>query len=167
MRVSVFFRVSGILIILGTAVLTGCATTPALSPMQRRAIQTRTFENASYDTVFRAFKTVLQDEGYIIKNQDMTGGLIVATIEHTDRSGAFFAALSGQHQYRTSEAFEVSVNLEEVSKTIVESRMTIQKIDTYNLGGRQGDLILTPGIYKSFYDKVIIEVERRKAKGRQ
>lgn len=146
--------------------LWGCASTPELSPMQRRAIQTRTFENASYESVFRAFKTILQDEGYIIKNQDMQGGLIVATIQHTARGGAFFAAFSGNPNYRVGEGFEISINLEKVSNVIVESRLTIQKLEQYSMGGQQGRVILDPELYASFYNKVRTEIERRKAKGK-
>ena len=145
----------------------GCASAPQLSPQQRRAIQMRTFEKSSYDNVFRAFKTVLQDEGYLIKNQDMSGGLIVATIEKTDSSSSFWAALGGKQNYRTGEGFEVSVNLERVNETIVESRLTVQKLEQYSLGGRQGHEILDPQIYQALYKKIMVEVERRKAAGKK
>jgi len=147
--------------------MVSCATAPQLSSAQRRALQMRTFENSSYDNVFRAFKTVLQDEGYIIKNQDMNGGLIVATIQKTDQSGAFWAALGGSKNYRTGEGFELSVNLEKVNPTTTESRLTIQKLEQYSMGGQQGQEILDEQMYKAFYDKVRVEVERRKAHGKK
>src|SRR5205814_2233567 len=137
-----------------------------LSAVQRRALQMRTFEQTSYDNVFRAFKTVLQDEGYILRNQDIAGGLILATIEKTDKGAGFWAALSGNKNYRTGEGFEVSVNLEKINANAVETRMVVQKIDSFSMGGRTGEEILDPEIYKALYDRVRTEVERRKAQGR-
>ncbi len=143
-----------------------CATVPELSPAQRRALQMRTFEHTSYENVFRAFKTVLQDSGYVIKNQDMNGGLIVAQIQKTDSSGAFFAAFGGNQNYRTGQAFEVSVNLEKVNATTIETRVIIQTVESYSMGGQQGHEILDDKMYKSIYDSVRTEVERRKAQGK-
>jgi hypothetical protein len=44
--------------------------------------------------------------------------------------------------------------------------MVVQKIDNYSMGGRTGEEILDPEIYKALYDRVRTEVERRKAQGR-
>jgi hypothetical protein len=145
--------------------IAGCASEPVMSPQQRRQLQTRIFEHVSLKNVFRAFKTVLQDEGYIITNQDMAGGLIVATIEKTDRSSGFWEALAGNGNYRTGEGFQVSINLEQNDDS-VESRMTLQKLEQYSHGGQKGKEILDPALYKSFYARVKTEVERRKAQGK-
>lgn len=153
-------------IIFSLLALVACASKVALSPAQRRAIQMRSFEGSSYENIFRAFKTVLQDEGYIIKNQDMSGGLIVATIQKTDSSSAFFATFGGSPNYRTGEGFEISINLEEIRPKMIETRMVIQKTEQYSLGGQQGHEILDEGLYKGFYDRVRVEVERRKAQGK-
>jgi len=56
-----------------------CTPEPQLSPMQVRQITTKLFDS-DYETVYRACLTVLQDQGYIIKNTDMDSGLIVASI---------------------------------------------------------------------------------------
>lgn len=69
--------------------LAACAVTPPMSPQQIRAMQMRSFESTTYENVFRALKTVLQDEGYVIKNQDMVGGLIVGSIQRTDGMSNF------------------------------------------------------------------------------
>jgi hypothetical protein len=153
------------IIALSVLLITGCATTE-MSPQQRRSIEVHTFQNANYSAVFRAFKAILQDEGYIIKNQDMNGGLIVATIQKTDRSSSFWAALSHGSNYRTGEGFEVSVNLERLGKHAVESRVTLQKLDHYSMGGQQGEEILDPKLYRELYQKVATEVARRRAEGR-
>ncbi len=144
----------------------GCVTTQ-ISPQQRRAMQVKFFENSSYNNVFRAFKTILQDEGYIIKNQDMQGGLIVAhSAKATSSGSAVLAILSGQQNYQTGTTYEVSVNLEEIRKNNVESRVIIQKVDSYNMGGSRGNEILDPNLYRNIYRKVMVEVERRKAQKR-
>ena len=143
--------------------LAGCVTTPKLSPQQRRALQVRNFES-SYNHVFRAFKTVLQDEGYIIKNQDMQGGLIVAHSSKSTGGGlAFLAALGNNENYHTGTTYEVSVNLEEVRKNYTESRVIIQKVARYSQGGSRGGEVVDPALYKNIYSKVMVEVERRKA----
>lgn len=148
---------------------TGCATMAPLSPSQRRAMQSRTFEETSYESVFRSFKTILQDDGYIIKNQDLSGGLIVATIEKTDNSGLFlanFGSSPNRSNYRTGEGYEVSINLEKLNEKTIESRLTIQKVESYSQGGKNGYEILDPQLYKNFYEKVRVELERRKAQGK-
>ncbi|MDE0518574.1 MAG: hypothetical protein OXH36_03330, partial [Bdellovibrionales bacterium] len=110
---------------------------------------------------------ILQDEGYIIKNQDMQGGLIVAHSSKATSSGsAVLAVLSGQQNYQTGTTYEVSVNLEEIRKNNVESRVIIQKVDSYNMGGSRGNEILDPNLYRNIYRKVMVEVERRKAQKR-
>ena len=146
--------------------LTGCATTK-LSPQQRRSLQVKHFKDSSYNNVFRAFKTVLQDEGYIIKNQDMDGGLIVAHSSKPMSLGyAVLAGLSGQPNYQTGTTYEVSVNLEEINKKYVESRVIIQQVSSYSQGGSRGAEILSPELYKNIYTKVFTEVARRKAQGK-
>ena len=145
----------------------GCATTTKLSPQQRRALQVRNFES-SYNHVFRAFKTVLQDEGYIIKNQDMQGGLIVAHNSKSAGAGmAVLAALAGNNtNYKTGSTYEVSVNMEEIRKKYVESRVIIQRVDAYSQGGAQGREIIDPALYRNIYSKVMVEVQRRKAQNK-
>jgi hypothetical protein len=145
--------------------LTACAVTPPMSPQQKRAIQMRTFEDTTYENVFRAFKTVLQDEGYVIKNQDLNGGLIVGTIQKSDGMARFNVIFNGDKNYRTGESYEVSVNLEKIGKT-VETRTTIQKVESYSQSGTQGDPILDPETYKNIYEKVSIEIKRRQAQGK-
>ena len=153
---------------------TSCTTVPKLSPQQRRALQVRHFES-SYNNVFRAFKTVLQDEGYIIKNQDMQGGLIVAQASkkashgfwtYLGAVGAGLSSNSQQYDYQTGTNFEVSVNLEEIRKNYVQSRVIIQKTDTYKRSGSQGDEVINTEVYKNIYSKVRVEIARRKAQNK-
>ena len=145
--------------------LAACAVTPAISPQQIRAMQMRTFEDTSYENVFRAFKSVLQDEGYVIKNQDRVGGLIVGSIQRTDGMSNFNMVFNAGKNYRTGESYEASVNLEKIGRTI-ETRITIQRMESYSMGGSQGNPILNPEEYKNIYEKVSVEVKRRQAQGK-
>lgn len=153
----------------------GCQTTPPLTPQQRRTLQTRIY-NAPYETVFRAFKTVMQDEGYIVKNQDMLGGLIVSETQKNMGSGynSFlvlgaladgFSNSSGSSRnntYATGKTFTSTVNLEEVRKNVVEARLIFQTTVNYSGGGQTGREIVDPEVYRSIFVKVNNEVERRK-----
>ena len=149
-----------------------CQTTAPLSSDQRRTLQVRTFSSTSYNTVFRAFKTVMQDEGYIVKNQDFEGGLIVAESQKSESSGNIFVmgvigGLTSSHpndnHYRTGQIFSWSVNLEQIQKNAIEARIILQQKDLYSSGSQSGREILDPQIYQNIYAKVNREIQRRKA----
>ncbi len=150
--------------------LSACATAPSPSPMQRRNVQTKTFQGVSYSNVFRAVKTVLQDEGYIIKEQDYDGGMMLAVAQKSSWSWEMVKIFERDKKDRDtlmSVEFEVSFSFEEIAKKIVETRLTIQKVEYYSNGGRKGQEVFDPALYKNIYDKISVEIERRKALGRQ
>ena len=146
-------------------ILPSCKTAPKMTSHQRRALQVRTFEN-NLNTTFKAVKTVLLDEGYIIKNQDMDGGMILAQKETDgDTSGAkFLRVFSGNKNYVTGQGYEVSFNFDKINATTTETRMTLQTTTKTNLGGSSGREIVDPLVYKLLYEKVSVEIGRRKAK---
>ncbi len=154
------------LILMAALFVTSCQTTPKLTAHQRRALQVRTFDH-DLNTVFKAFKTILLDEGYIIKNQDMNGGMILAQKETDAMSGGmkFLNVFSGSNNYVTGRGYEVSVNFDNIGKNTTETRLTLQTTTKTNIGGSSGKEIVQPQIYKSLYDKVTVEVGRRKARG--
>ena len=148
---------------------TACATTHAPSPMQRRSVQSRVFQNVSYSNVFRATKTVLQDEGYIIKEQDYEGGMLLATAQKSNWSWEMtkiFKRDKGDDATLMGTEFEVSFNFEDLGHKNIETRLTIQKVDHYSNGGKQGKEVFDLGLYKNIYEKITVEIERRKALGR-
>lgn len=53
----------------------------------------------------------------------------------------------------------------EINKKLVETRMTLQSKTSTSMGGSSGREIVKPEIYKALYQKVAVEVERRKARG--
>ena len=145
---------------------TGClASAPKLTSQQRRALQVRTFET-TYDNVFKSARTVLQDEGYIIKNQDFNGGLILAQKETSTSSGTVFLTnLGGNQNYVTGKSFDISFSLEKINKNLTETRMTLQNSTKTNLGGVSGREIVDTEVYNALYNKINVEVQRRKARG--
>ena len=142
------------------------AMAPKLTPQQRRALQVRTFD-ATYDNVFKGARTVLQDEGYIIKNQDFQGGMILAQKETSSSSGYIFLATMSQdnQSHVTGKSFDVSFNLEEINKNSVETRMTLQNVVKTNTGGTSGREIVDAKVYNALYNKITVEIKRRKARG--
>jgi len=81
------YSTTAITTILGFMFFVGCAVQPQLSPLQKRQITTRLFD-AGYENTYRSILTVLQDQGYIIKNTDMNTGLINATIDREAGKGS-------------------------------------------------------------------------------
>ena len=153
-----------------TLILQSCAfmEKTRVSPQQRRAMQMRTFRDVSYNNVFRAFKTILQDDGYIIQNQDYKGGLITAEIQKTNRVAVFFANLNSDNPNTAiGSSFQVTVNLEPINERTVETRLIVQRQTQYRLGGTTGLEVLKPKLYKTIYQKVSVEIKRRQAKGRE
>lgn len=151
-----------LLIIIGVIFLTSCATRPKMSPMQKRAMQSRTF-NSSYDNVFKAFRSVLQDEGYIIKNQDYEGGLILA--EKGRKTGSFISVFGDPKEERhIGVNYNMSVNFDKINASTIETRVTMQEEDQYSRGSRVSDSINNPDEYKNLYNKVSLEIKRREAR---
>lgn len=157
-------------ILLLSFLLQSCAfmESTKISPQQRRAMQIKTFRDTSYNNVFRAFKTILQDNGYIIQNQDYKGGLITAEAQKTNSAAIFFASISSDPRDRAiGRSFQVTVNLEKIAKKIVETRLILQEKKQYQLGGTTGSEIVNPKLYKTIYQKVSVEIKRRQAQGRE
>ncbi len=154
-------------LVVGLLSLSGCATTaPQISPMQMRQFTTRNFEG-NYENVFRATMTVLQDQGYIIKNTDMNSGLIVAQIDReASKSSQFWQAMFSQHGYIQNKGtlVETSVTVNKLNDAQSEIRMIIEE-GTYGSFNNKTDIktITDPKIYDAFLNDVLIEVKRREA----
>lgn len=151
--------------LLSILLLASCVTTPQFTTQQRRALQLKTFEY-SYNNVFRSIKNILQDDGYIITNQDFAGGHILAT-KAVDNSGS--AALNtlffGHGNWKTGTVFQISFNIEKIRKDVIETRLTIMEQSKQQLGGSSGREVVDPKIYKSIYNQLNIELRRRAARG--
>jgi hypothetical protein len=143
--------------------LASCASVPKLSPAQRRLVQNRIYDRASYENVFRSFKAVLQDEDAIIRNQDAKEGFILAVIQKTAKTGAFWELLGkASDKYHFGDTFELQVNVMRASSGGIETRLSIETLAPFTLAGEKGEEVLSPELYAGLYQKVNIEVERRR-----
>lgn len=164
----------------GMIMVTGCATTQKLTPMQKRQITTRVID-APYEEVFRATLTVIQDEGYNIKKTDMETGLITGDIEKTLSPGLKAAAKladkltdfgAGKKETTIEEGWDYQVNclITAVSDSMSELRVTIHKVThstttTSNSDAaqvkREPETIYDQKVYQNLFNKIKVEVQRR------
>lgn len=149
--------------------IAGCAVQPQLSPIQKRQITTRIFDG-EYETTYRSILTVLQDQGYIIKNTDMNTGLINATIDREAGSGsqAVQAVFLGYVVDKGSE-IETSFMVNKISNTKTEVRLNMQEskygqASKWSSSSKQSvKQILDPGIYNQIFNEIQTEIKRREA----
>jgi hypothetical protein len=149
----------------------GCATT-TLSPMQKRHITTKMIEG-SYENVYRATLTVLQDQGYIIKNTDMDSGLIVANADRKTSGGSrFMQALFAGYVYDKGSEIEITCMTNKLSDQTSEIRMNIREVkygqsSASGISGKQDvEQIYDENIYHGLFNEITVEVKRREALNR-
>lgn len=145
------------------------ATGPNLSPMQIRQITTKLIPG-SYEDTYRSILTVLQDQGYIVKNTDMASGLIVAQIDREASGGSQFAqTLLLGYVTEKGSVIEVSCIVNKMNDQNTELRINIQETgygqsSAWSATSKQRvKQIYDPELYKQIFDQVIIEVKRRQA----
>ena len=149
--------------------IVGCAIQPELSPMQKREITTRVFDSG-YETTYRSIMTILQDQGYIIKNTDMNTGLINANI---DREAGFGSQITQGlllgYVVDKGSAIDASFMVNRINETKTEVRLNIQEASygqsskfssTSQQSVRQ---ILNPEIYNKLFNDIRTEIKRREA----
>jgi hypothetical protein len=144
--------------------LVGCAAGPQLSQMQIRQLTTKMIEG-SYENVFRATMTILQDQGYVIKNTDMNSGLIVANIDRETSGGSqFFQALLVGSVYDKNTFIEVSATVNKLNEKTQEIRLNIQETNYSGSGNKQDiEQIYDEEVYQKLFNEITLEVKRREA----
>jgi hypothetical protein len=159
--------VAGLLAIIGAFI--GCVPEIELSPMQRRQITTRMFDS-SYDNAFRATMTVLQDQGYVIKNTDMQAGLILASVDRETSSGSQIAQyLLVGHAFDKGTEVEISCTVNNLNDFSTEVRINIQEVkygQSSWLSGtskQSSKQIYEPELYRSLFNEITVEIKRREA----
>ena len=151
-------------IFLSVFFLIGCAAGPQLSQMQIRQLTTKMIEG-SYENVFRASMTILQDQGYVIKNTDMNSGLIVANIDRETSGGSqFMQALFVGRIYDKNTVIEVSATVNKLNEQTQELRLNIQETNYSGSGAKQKiKQIYDEKVYQNLFNDITIEVKRREA----
>mgnify|MGYP001241455201 FL=1 len=144
--------------------LVGCAAGPQLSQMQIRQLTTKMIEG-SYENVFRATMTILQDQGYVIKNTDMNSGLIVANIDRETSGGSqFMQALFLGSITDKNTVIEVSATVNKLSEQNQELRLNIQETNYSGSGAKQKiNQIYDEKVYQNLFNEITLEVKRREA----
>lgn len=147
-------------VLMAAVLFIGCQVGPNLSPMQLRQLTTRTIEG-SYENVFKATMTVLQDQGYIIKNTDMNSGLLVAAVDR--QANAFATILSGD----LSTSVELTSTVNKINATSQDLRINIQETNFTRGAWGSTDKSVTPiydeKIYQGLFNQILTEVKRREA----
>jgi|YelNatPaOPRAMG01_1025707.scaffolds.fasta_scaffold94515_3 hypothetical protein len=146
-----------------------CTPEPQLSPMQVRQITTKLFDG-DYETVYRACLTVLQDQGYIIKNTDMDSGLIVASItKETSAGSQAFQALMLGYVPNKGKEYDLSCMVNKLSEKSTEIRLNIHETKygqtskwsgSSELGAKQ---IYDEKLFRALFNEIEVEVKRREA----
>lgn len=149
--------------------ISGCAVQPQLSPVQKRQLTTKLFDS-SYETTYRAILTVLQDQGYIIKNTDMNTGLINATVDRKLDTDAQVAqvVMFGAYGARGLQ-IDASFMVNKISESRTEVRLNMQETKygqtSIWTGTSQKSVkqILEPEIYNQLFNEIRTEIKRREA----
>ena len=153
----------------GLLFFSGCASAK-VSPMQKRHITTHQIEG-SYENVYRATMTVIQDQDYVVKNTDLASGLIVASIDREAAKASQFwqsvfvgTTLGIASSWHKGTIIELSATLGKINDNLQELRMNLQET-RYNKYGGKTDIkqILDAKIYQEFANQVTVEVKRREA----
>jgi len=162
--------VSGFLVLLSILLISACSTSKVkLSPMQIRQITTRLIES-DYENVYRASLTVIQDQGYVIKNTDMDSGLIVASVDRKTKAGSQIAqALFLGYVPSKGKEFELSCMVNKLSEKSTEIRLNIHETEygesSWLSGTSKQDSkqIYDQKLFADLFNEIEIEVKRREA----
>lgn len=137
--------------------MTSCSSrssaVPQKSQLQIRQMQTYTFDVDDFKMVMKAMLNVLQDEGYVVKNVDMSLGFLTATKDVEERR-ALNIWFSDNPQWINQIIIDVTANVSEYQDKI-RVRASFQQKEIDNLGVvysvRQID---NPEFYQNFFSKV-------------
>lgn len=110
-----------------------------------------------FDTVYKAFKAVLQEEGYILKMQDVNSGVLVAELGQRLYQSAG-VVLSAE---RIGRAREITINVNKLPQGKSEARVSLQLVRNYSMGGSSGDELLDRPYYDEVFALVKAELDRR------
>lgn len=156
--------ITNFLIFLLLTFIVGCASGPQLSQMQIRQLTTKIIEG-SYENVFRSTMTILQDQGYVIKNTDMNSGLIVANIDRETSVGSqFMQALFLGTITDKNTVIEISATVNKLNEQNQEVRLNIQETN-YSISGAKQNIrqIYDEKVYQDLFNQITLEVKRREA----
>lgn len=153
--------------------LSGCVAPivrPPKTALQMREMQTRSYEFGDSNQVQKAVFDVLQDDGYVVKNAEVSLGLLTATKEQPVEGGrssnpfgggfalghygGMWGGQSAQEQWPALEVLEASVNVTPHGK-LTKVRVTFQRRVLNNFGGPiSSEMIEDLAFYQDFFSRV-------------
>ena len=146
-----------------------CQVQPKLSPMQKRQLTTRMFE-CEYECGYRSSLTVLQDQGYVIKNTDMDSGLILASVDRKTSGGSqVLQALAYGFVADKGTDVEVSCVVDKLNESTTEIRINIEEVkygqsSAYSGTSKQSSKqIYDANMYRDLFNEIRVEIYRRQA----
>jgi len=123
-----------------------------------------------YETCYRATLTILQDQGYVIKNTDMDTGHILATVDRITKAGSQVAqALLFGYVSSKGTVFELSAMVDKLSETATEIRVNIEKVkygQSSVLSGtskQSANRIYDAELFQDLFNDIDVEIKRREA----
>ena len=163
-----FHSLSSLMLVCVIALLgSGCASRANLSPMQKRQITTHQIEG-SYENVYRAAMTVLQDQGYVVKNTDMASAPIVANVDReTSKSSQFWQAF-WTVDVDKGTFIEATITVGTINDSLQEIRISLQETRYSRYDGGKTDIkqLVNPAAYQELANQITVETKRREALGR-
>ena len=145
--------------VIGTA-LTGCATIRPITPLERRAIESRDLQ-CSYDNAYRATVTFFQDKGYSITHSDYASGIIrAASGPQTSVSDMIFNMFDlADNRYNN---YEITVTLEKYTDTVTKARIVIkQHMYDANKKYMGAEMVDRPEVLHEYYSAIQKEIFMR------
>lgn len=137
--------------------MSSCASRSAPRPqktqLQIRQMQTHVFDTQDYRLVMKAMLNVLQDEGYVVKNVDVSLGFLTATKELEERRPINWW-FSEQPTWVNQVVIDVTANITEYEDKIrVRVNFQVKEIDNQGVvySIRQ---VENPDFYQTFFSKV-------------
>ena len=149
-------KTTGLVFAIAILMAIGCATGTKLSPMQKRQTTTKLIEG-SYEDIYRATMTVLQDQDYVIENTDMETGLIVARVRRGKKLLLFGIADDKLRE------IEITCVVNILNDTNSEVRLSILETTYDQSSKKDAKQIYDPKVYQNFFNQIIVEVKRREA----
>jgi sRNA-binding regulator protein Hfq len=162
-------KIKPILLLVVIVAFIQCVPSPQFSPMQKRQVTTRLFE-CSFENAYRATLSILQDQGYIIKNTDMDSGLILASVDRNTSTASQIAQnLLVGYAWSKGTEIEVSCVVNKLSSMSSEIRINIQEVkygESSWLSGtskKSSKQIYEPSLYQNLFNQITLEIKRREA----
>jgi hypothetical protein len=121
---------------------------------QRRRLQVRRYQNVDYDTFFHIAKRLIQEDGYQLKTEDFSQGILSATLRNFSAKGSPLSFLGGFKKPSEGEFFEISMNIFRLSEKEFDCRLSLQKVTHHSLGEDEGQEVFETGFYDSFFGRI-------------